>query len=130
MDVSHDNEFSGTRVTRSGTWESPITFETPKLGVYLTISSTAEAARVLLDHWPVAKGKALRKAKAACVMVLEGDGEARSYSADKDKPITLSSCQQQPADAVVHSPSTHSRPWQAPPSATHWSFSHSRSILR
>ncbi|MDX3977028.1 DUF982 domain-containing protein [Shinella sp.] len=56
-----------------GAWDEPITFETKKLGAYLTISSTAEAARVLLDHWPVEHGKALKRAKAACVAVLQGD---------------------------------------------------------
>ncbi|HEV7245668.1 MAG TPA: DUF982 domain-containing protein [Shinella sp.] len=57
----------------TGTWRDPITFVTPKVGQYLTISNTAEAARVLLDHWPVEHGKALKRAKAACLAVLHGD---------------------------------------------------------
>ncbi|MCQ4631661.1 DUF982 domain-containing protein [Shinella sp. CPCC 100929] len=56
----------------TGRWNDPITFETHKLGAYLTISSTAEAARVLLDHWPLNHGKALKRAKAACLAVLQG----------------------------------------------------------
>ncbi|WP_439618291.1 DUF982 domain-containing protein [Shinella sp.] len=56
----------------TGRWNDPITFETHKLGAYLTISSTAEAARVLLDHWPLKHGKALKRAKAACLAVLQG----------------------------------------------------------
>jgi len=54
-----------------GQWEEPITFETAKLGQYLTISSTAEAARVLLEHWPLDQGKALTRAEAACLAVLQ-----------------------------------------------------------
>lgn len=57
----------------AGRWNDPITFETQKVGQYLTISSTAEAARVLLDHWPLKHGKALKRAKAACLAVLQGD---------------------------------------------------------
>ncbi|MGJ7043535.1 hypothetical protein J2Y63_006819 [Shinella sp. BE166] len=57
-----------------GEWAEPITFETHKLGAYLTISSTAEAARVLLDYWPAKHGKALKRAKATCLAVLQGNG--------------------------------------------------------
>lgn len=56
----------------TGPWEEPVTFETATLGRYRTISSTAEAARVLLEEWPVESGKALKRAKAACLAVLAG----------------------------------------------------------
>lgn len=56
----------------TGSWQEPITFETEKLGQYRTITSTAEAARILVDHWPRTRGKALTKAKAACLLVLDG----------------------------------------------------------
>ena len=49
--------------------------ETRKLGAYLTISSTAEAARVLMEHWPIDKGDALTKAQETCLAVLEGKEE-------------------------------------------------------
>ena len=55
-----------------GRWEQPVTIETGELGVYRTISSTAEAARVLLEGWPHKNGIALTKAKSACLSVLEG----------------------------------------------------------
>jgi hypothetical protein len=64
-----------------GQWDEPISFETEKLGVYLTISSTAEAARVLLDHWPMDRGKAFKAAKAACLLVLEGKLEPQAARA-------------------------------------------------
>jgi hypothetical protein len=57
-------------------WSLPVTFETERLGAYLTISSTAEAARVLLEHWPLDRGKALKRAKAACLLVLQGKADA------------------------------------------------------
>lgn len=57
-----------------GRWEEPVTFETEKLGQYRTISSAAEAARVLMDDWPVDSGKAFTRAKAACLSALTGDG--------------------------------------------------------
>lgn len=56
-----------------GRWDEQITFENAKLGQYLTISSTAEAARVLLDHWPLEEGTAMKRAKEACLAVLQGD---------------------------------------------------------
>ena len=56
----------------SGEWEKPITFETSKLGKYWTITSAAEAARALMERWPVDTGEALEEARRACLMVLEG----------------------------------------------------------
>lgn len=56
----------------TGRWDEPVTFETQRLGRYRTISSTAEAARVLLEDWPAKEGKALKRAKAACIAVLAG----------------------------------------------------------
>jgi hypothetical protein len=77
-----------------GVWTEPITFATPKLGKYLTIGSTAEAARVLLDHWPVEKGKALKKAKHTCLEVLQGmrpaeDARAAVMTAAKEAGINV-----------------------------------------
>ncbi|MBB5041915.1 DUF982 domain-containing protein [Shinella fusca] len=53
-------------------WSRPVTFETTTLGVYRTISSTAEAARVLLDDWPVDEGAAWSVAQQKCLVALEG----------------------------------------------------------
>lgn len=47
-----------------GYWDPPVTIETLTLGRYRTVSSTAEAARVLLDEWPVAEGRAFLVAQA------------------------------------------------------------------
>lgn len=55
-----------------GYWNRPVTFETTTLGVYRTISSTAEAARVLLDDWPVDEGVSFLRAKSTCLAALEG----------------------------------------------------------
>jgi len=59
-----------------GEWSLPVTFETEKFVEYLTISSTAEAARVLLERWPMDRRKALKRAKAACLLVLQGKSDA------------------------------------------------------
>lgn len=56
----------------SGVWEKPITFETTKLGKYWTVTSTAEAARALMERWPVRTGEALQRARETCLAVLEG----------------------------------------------------------
>ncbi|MDO6125034.1 DUF982 domain-containing protein, partial [Shinella curvata] len=37
-------------------WEEPIMFETTKLGKYGTVTSTAEAARALIERWPFDTG--------------------------------------------------------------------------
>lgn len=55
-----------------GRWEGPITFETMTLGQYRTISSASEAAHVLMGAWPIADGRALRKACDTCLSVLDG----------------------------------------------------------
>ena len=55
-----------------GYWKRPVTFETMTLGMYRTISSTAEAARVLLDDWPVDEGTAWSRAQQKCLAALEG----------------------------------------------------------
>ncbi|MCJ8057310.1 DUF982 domain-containing protein [Shinella curvata] len=59
---------------KTGRWSEPVTFETLTLGVYRTISSAAEAARVLLE-WPVDGGAAWQKAHAACLAVLANEAE-------------------------------------------------------
>ena len=55
-----------------GYWNRPVTLETMTLGMYRTISSTAEAARVLLDDWPVDEGAAWSVAQQKCLAALEG----------------------------------------------------------
>ncbi|WP_411037526.1 DUF982 domain-containing protein [Shinella sp. BYT-45] len=56
----------------NGRWEEPITFETQRLGQYRTIASAAEAARALVEDWPVDTGEALAEARETCLAVLEG----------------------------------------------------------
>ncbi|WP_411033864.1 DUF982 domain-containing protein [Shinella sp. BYT-45] len=56
----------------NGRWEEPITFETQRLGQYRTIVGAAEAARALMEDWPVETGDALARAKETCLAVLEG----------------------------------------------------------
>lgn len=53
-------------------WSKPVTFEEDTRGGYRTITSTGEAARVLLTKWPVAKGRQYRRARQVCLDVLEG----------------------------------------------------------
>lgn len=55
-----------------GNWEEPITFETNKLGKYWTVTSTAEAARALMDKWPVESGAAYEAALKTCLAAMEG----------------------------------------------------------
>lgn len=38
----------------------------------LTVTTTAQAAQILLNRWPTRRGKALEKAKMICVKVIEG----------------------------------------------------------
>lgn len=54
-----------------GNWEAPITFETNKLGRYWTVTSTAEAARALMERWPVVAGAAYEAALRTCLAVME-----------------------------------------------------------
>lgn len=56
-----------------GYWSRPVTFETLTLGVCRTIASTQEAARVLLEEWPVDEGAAWAEAQDKCLAALEGD---------------------------------------------------------
>jgi ribosomal 50S subunit-associated protein YjgA (DUF615 family) len=53
-------------------WSKPITFETTRLGQYRTIVSTQEAARALMNDWPLQKGRQLKTARKTCEAVLEG----------------------------------------------------------
>ena len=53
-------------------WSKPITFETSHLGQYRTIVSTQEAARALVNDWPLEKGRQLKTARKTCADVLEG----------------------------------------------------------
>lgn len=55
-----------------GYWDNPVTIETLTLGRYRTVSNTAEAARVLLEEWPVDEGEAFVAAKTLCLAVMEG----------------------------------------------------------
>ncbi|MGX5723099.1 DUF982 domain-containing protein [Shinella zoogloeoides] len=55
-----------------GHWNRPVTFETMTLGMYRTITSTTEAARVLLEDWPVDEGVAWARAQQKCLSALEG----------------------------------------------------------
>lgn len=56
----------------NGMWEEPVTFETSKLGKYWTVTSTAEAARALMERWPVETGAAYKAALRTCLAVMEG----------------------------------------------------------
>ncbi|WP_313522496.1 DUF982 domain-containing protein [Shinella sp.] len=58
----------------NGRWEEPITFETNKLGRYWTVTSTAEAARALMDKWPVDAGEAYEAALRTCLAAMEREG--------------------------------------------------------
>ncbi|MCJ8053920.1 DUF982 domain-containing protein [Shinella curvata] len=53
-------------------WGEPITFETATLGKYWTVTSTAEAARALMERWPVTAGPAYEAALRTCLAVMEG----------------------------------------------------------
>lgn len=55
-----------------GYWDPPVTIETLTLGRYMMISSAAEAARVLIEEWPVDEGEAFVAAKTLCLAVMEG----------------------------------------------------------
>lgn len=65
----------------TGRWEEPVTFETGKLGQYKTISSTAEAAHILISQWPRANGRSYNKARETFLAVLEGRNEANAARA-------------------------------------------------
>ncbi|WP_424552050.1 DUF982 domain-containing protein [Shinella sp.] len=55
-------------------WDKPSTFETMNPGKFHTISSTVEAARILVTV-PLRTGRGYRKARIACISVLEGNGD-------------------------------------------------------
>lgn len=61
-----------------GEWKDPVTLETADLRRRLTISSTAEASRLLLDDWPGKPGTARIAAKAVCLLVLKGEEDPRT----------------------------------------------------
>ena len=56
----------------TGAWDRPVTYETTKVGLYRTITTTADAAHVLLTDWPIKEGEALARARETCLAVLEG----------------------------------------------------------
>jgi hypothetical protein len=53
-------------------WSSPVKFETG-IGQYRIVATTADAARFLLDRWPVEGGEAHEAARLACLDALEGE---------------------------------------------------------
>lgn len=72
----------------TGMWGEPITFETTELGKYWTVTSTAEAARALMERWPVETGAAYKAALRTCLAVMEGKvrpAEARQAFLDAAK---------------------------------------------
>jgi hypothetical protein len=59
----------------TGRWKEHVTFEILRPERYRTITNTAEAARALIDEWPIKTGKELKRAEAACLAVLVGNGD-------------------------------------------------------
>ena len=57
-------------------WTKPVTVETAKLGKLRVIASTADAARFLLEQWPVDHGPLHLDAREACLAVLDGEKPA------------------------------------------------------
>lgn len=53
-------------------WNKPICFEAASSHEWRIVNSTAEAALILMNQWPLASGKKLVKAKKVCIKVLEG----------------------------------------------------------
>ena len=62
-------------------WAKPVTFEENDRGGFRTIRSTEEAARVLLERWPVGDTKAYRTAREVALAVLMGEQEPESARA-------------------------------------------------
>ena len=58
-----------------GYWHPPVTIETLTLGRYRMVSNAAEAARILLEEWPVDEGEAFVAAKTLCLAALEGKAD-------------------------------------------------------
>lgn len=55
-----------------GLWHKPVTVRANGAGDNLTVTTTAQAAQILLNRWPARRGKALERAKVICVQVIEG----------------------------------------------------------
>ncbi len=55
-------------------WNKPICFESASSHEWRIVDSTAEAALILMNQWPLATGKKLLKARKICIKVLEGKG--------------------------------------------------------
>jgi hypothetical protein len=55
-----------------GLWHKPVTVRADGAGDKLTVTTTAQAAQILLNRWPTRRGKALERAKVICVQVIEG----------------------------------------------------------
>lgn len=53
-------------------WSKPVMVETGVIGKFKTITNTGEAARLLLSHWPIEKGRRYARARKTCIAVLEG----------------------------------------------------------
>ncbi|WP_442981260.1 DUF982 domain-containing protein [Rhizobium sp. S152] len=62
-------------------WSRPLSFQIHRTGEFRTISNTSEAATILNNAWPVARGRNLKSAKRTCRQVLSGQrppSEARN----------------------------------------------------
>ena len=55
-----------------GLWHKPVTVRADGAIDMLTVTTTAQAAQILLNRWPTRRGKAFEKAKIICVQVIEG----------------------------------------------------------
>lgn len=56
----------------NGPWHKPVTVKADGACNNLTVTTTVQAAQILLNRWPTRRGKALEKAKVICVQVIEG----------------------------------------------------------
>lgn len=54
-------------------WTKTVTVETAKVGKHRVIASTEEAARFLLEQWPVQPEPRHLLARVACIAVLGGE---------------------------------------------------------
>ena len=54
-------------------WNKAVEVETEKIGRIRDITSTEEAARFLLERWPVEPGPLHTEAQIACLAVLDGE---------------------------------------------------------
>ena len=55
-----------------GLWHKLITVRADGAGDKLTVTTTVQAAQILLNRWPTRRGKAPEKAKMICVQIIEG----------------------------------------------------------